>query len=228
MEDWLPRGVFGKRPYRGIETVTYVVEGRIDHYDNQGHEGTILPGDVQWMTAGRGLCIMKSPPKAIVACNQRGNLQRMTLTHTMEMPPTTGLPAGPIAVFSNSYARLPEHFFARLAPTPVAKPHLIKFNDSLASELGVNTQGLDPDDWRRCLPATSHRRAQSRSRWSMPGISSAISFLSLATARNPPRRSLGPQRRAARCPVEGRGTNAVLAARRRPRRIGAGPARISR
>jgi redox-sensitive bicupin YhaK (pirin superfamily) len=33
MEDWLPRGVFGKRPYRGIETVTYVVEGRIDHYD---------------------------------------------------------------------------------------------------------------------------------------------------------------------------------------------------
>src|SRR5271166_6226313 len=55
MEDWFPRGVFGKHPHRGIETVTYVVEGRIDHYDNQGHEGTILPGDVQWMTAGRGL-----------------------------------------------------------------------------------------------------------------------------------------------------------------------------
>jgi quercetin 2,3-dioxygenase len=30
--------------------VTYVVEGRIDHCDNQGHEGTILPGDVQRMT----------------------------------------------------------------------------------------------------------------------------------------------------------------------------------
>jgi redox-sensitive bicupin YhaK (pirin superfamily) len=52
MEDWFPRGVFGKHPHRGIETVTYVVEGRIDHYDNRGHEGTILPGDVQWMTAG--------------------------------------------------------------------------------------------------------------------------------------------------------------------------------
>jgi redox-sensitive bicupin YhaK (pirin superfamily) len=51
MEDWFPRGVFGKHPHRGIETVTYVVEGRIDHYDNQGHEGTIWPGDVQWMTA---------------------------------------------------------------------------------------------------------------------------------------------------------------------------------
>jgi redox-sensitive bicupin YhaK (pirin superfamily) len=42
MEDWFPRGVFGKHPHRGIETVAYVVEGRIDHHDNQGHEGTIL------------------------------------------------------------------------------------------------------------------------------------------------------------------------------------------
>jgi redox-sensitive bicupin YhaK (pirin superfamily) len=55
MEDWFPRGVFGKHPHRGIETVTYVIDGRIDHYDNQGHEGAILPGDAQWMTAGRGL-----------------------------------------------------------------------------------------------------------------------------------------------------------------------------
>ena len=47
MEDWFPRGVFGKHPHRGIETVTYVIEGRIDHYDNLGHEGTIEPGDVQ-------------------------------------------------------------------------------------------------------------------------------------------------------------------------------------
>ena len=69
----------------------------------------------------------------------------MALSDSMEMPSTAGRTPAPIAVFSNSYARLPEHFFARLAPTPVAKPHLIKFNDSLASELGVNTQGLGPD-----------------------------------------------------------------------------------
>ncbi len=55
MEDWFPRGVFGKHPHRGIETVTYVLEGRLDHYDNQGHSGVIGPGDVQWMTAGSGL-----------------------------------------------------------------------------------------------------------------------------------------------------------------------------
>src|SRR5271165_1608803 len=65
MEDWFPRGVFGKHPHRGIETVTYVVAGRIDHYDNQGHEGTIGPVDVQWMTAGRGLIHNEIPAEGV-------------------------------------------------------------------------------------------------------------------------------------------------------------------
>ena len=59
------RGDFGNHPHRGIETVTYVVEGRIDHYDNQGHEGTILPGDAQWMTAGRGLIHNEIPAEGV-------------------------------------------------------------------------------------------------------------------------------------------------------------------
>jgi redox-sensitive bicupin YhaK (pirin superfamily) len=67
MEDWFPRGVFGKHPHRGIETVTYVLEGRIDHYDNQGNEGTILPGDAQWMTAGRGLIHNEVPAEGVTA-----------------------------------------------------------------------------------------------------------------------------------------------------------------
>jgi uncharacterized protein YdiU (UPF0061 family) len=69
----------------------------------------------------------------------------MPLTDSIEKPPAAEGTSRPIAVFSNSYARLPEHFFARLFPTPVAKPHLIKFNDSLASELGFDTRGLGPD-----------------------------------------------------------------------------------
>ena len=52
----------------------------------------------------------------------------------------------PIAVFSNSYARLPEHLFARLSPTPVARPRLIIFNESLASELAIDTRGLERDE----------------------------------------------------------------------------------
>jgi uncharacterized protein YdiU (UPF0061 family) len=67
------------------------------------------------------------------------------LTDSMEKPPAAERTAGPIAVFSNSYARLPEQFFARLSPTRVTKPRLIKFNESLAAELGVDTRGLGPD-----------------------------------------------------------------------------------
>jgi Protein adenylyltransferase SelO len=70
----------------------------------------------------------------------------MPPTDSMEKPPTVERTGRPIAVFSNSYARLPERFFARLAPTPATKPRLIKFNESLASELGLNAQGLEPDE----------------------------------------------------------------------------------
>src|SRR5580692_1505287 len=70
----------------------------------------------------------------------------MPLSESIEKPLIAERTGGPIAVFSNSYARLPEHFFARLSPTPVAKPRMIKFNESLASELGVDTRGLEPDE----------------------------------------------------------------------------------
>ncbi len=46
---------FGPHPHRGFETVTFVIDGDIFHRDSGGNEGTILPGGVQWMTAGRGL-----------------------------------------------------------------------------------------------------------------------------------------------------------------------------
>ncbi|MBE9181186.1 pirin family protein [Oculatella sp. LEGE 06141] len=42
-------------PHRGFETVTYILEGHLQHKDSQGHTGTINPGDVQWMTAGSGV-----------------------------------------------------------------------------------------------------------------------------------------------------------------------------
>jgi serine/tyrosine/threonine adenylyltransferase len=48
-----------------------------------------------------------------------------------------------IASFSNSYARLPEHFFARVDPTPVAKPQLIVLNRPLAQDLGLDVDAID-------------------------------------------------------------------------------------
>lgn len=49
-----PRGV-EKHPHRGFETVTIVYQGEVEHKDNAGNAGKIGPGDVQWMTAARGI-----------------------------------------------------------------------------------------------------------------------------------------------------------------------------
>ena len=48
-------GGFPTHPHRGFETVTYLLNGRMRHKDNAGHEGMIEPGGVQWMTAARGI-----------------------------------------------------------------------------------------------------------------------------------------------------------------------------
>jgi redox-sensitive bicupin YhaK (pirin superfamily) len=48
-------------PHRGFETVTYLVAGRMQHKDSQGHAGILRPGDVQWMTAGGGVVHSEMP-----------------------------------------------------------------------------------------------------------------------------------------------------------------------
>lgn len=46
---------FGPHPHRGMETVTFIIDGDISHKDSSGHESVINAGGVQWMRAGRGL-----------------------------------------------------------------------------------------------------------------------------------------------------------------------------
>ncbi len=58
-EDYLAG--FPSHPHRGFETVTYMLDGRMRHKDNHGHEGLLTPGSVQWMTAGRGLVHSEMP-----------------------------------------------------------------------------------------------------------------------------------------------------------------------
>jgi quercetin 2,3-dioxygenase len=52
---------FPLHPHRGIETVTYMLDGYVDHMDSIGNKGTIGPGDVQWMTAGNGIMHEEMP-----------------------------------------------------------------------------------------------------------------------------------------------------------------------
>jgi redox-sensitive bicupin YhaK (pirin superfamily) len=58
-EDYLAG--FPWHPHRGIETITYVLAGTVDHGDSMGNRGTIGAGDVQWMTAGRGIIHQEMP-----------------------------------------------------------------------------------------------------------------------------------------------------------------------
>ena len=59
----MPSGLAGfpEHPHRGFETVTYMLDGRMRHKDNHGNEGLLVPGSVQWMTAGRGLVHSEIP-----------------------------------------------------------------------------------------------------------------------------------------------------------------------
>src|SRR5512133_335350 len=52
---------FPWHPHRGIETVTYMLAGTVEHGDSLGNHGTIGVGDIQWMTAGRGIIHQEMP-----------------------------------------------------------------------------------------------------------------------------------------------------------------------
>ena len=54
-------------PHRGFETVTYMIDGVMEHQDSSGGGGVITNGDTQWMTAGGGILHIERPPEALVA-----------------------------------------------------------------------------------------------------------------------------------------------------------------
>ncbi|HVA36423.1 MAG TPA: pirin family protein [Candidatus Dormibacteraeota bacterium] len=59
-------------PHRGFETVTYLLEGGMQHRDSAGHAGGLRPGDVQWMTAGEGVVHSEMPSDAMM--REGGNM----------------------------------------------------------------------------------------------------------------------------------------------------------
>lgn len=91
-------GGFPDHPHRGFETVTYLLSGRMRHKDSTGHEGVIEAGDVQWMTAGKGIIHSEMPEQ------QEGLLQGFQLwinlpaKDKMQVPAYQEFPANQIAV----------------------------------------------------------------------------------------------------------------------------------
>ena len=67
--EWEPGAAKGTswHPHRGFETVTYMLDGTVQHEDSNGGGGFISDGDTQWMTAGGGILHKEAPPEAVVA-----------------------------------------------------------------------------------------------------------------------------------------------------------------
>ena len=77
---------FPWHPHRGIETITYVLKGDIEHGDSMGNKGIISSGDVQWMTAGSGI-IHQEMPKGDVQGSMHGFQLWTNLPASQKMMP---------------------------------------------------------------------------------------------------------------------------------------------
>src|ERR1041385_320241 len=90
---------FPWHPHRGMETVTYMLDGRTDHEDSLGNKGTIGPGEVQWMSAGSGILHQEMPQP-----NPKGPLSGLQLwinlpaKGKMQTPAYRGVSANAIPV----------------------------------------------------------------------------------------------------------------------------------
>ncbi|HVB34001.1 MAG TPA: pirin family protein [Patescibacteria group bacterium] len=77
---------FPWHPHRGIETITYVLAGEVEHGDSMGNSGVIASGDVQWMTAGSGI-IHQEMPKGDPAGRMHGFQLWANLPSALKMTP---------------------------------------------------------------------------------------------------------------------------------------------
>jgi len=93
---------FPTHPHRGIETVTYMLEGSVNHRDSLGNSGRIGSGDVQWMTSGRGILHEEMPRRS-----ENGNIYGFQLWVNLPAAQKMGQPryqevsAGDIPVIEN-------------------------------------------------------------------------------------------------------------------------------
>jgi len=77
---------FPWHPHRGIETITYVLAGTVEHGDSLGNSGAISAGDIQWMTAGRGI-IHQEMPKGDALGRMHGFQLWANLPSSLKMTP---------------------------------------------------------------------------------------------------------------------------------------------
>ena len=103
-EDYLAG--FPAHPHRGFETVTYMLDGHMQHKDNPGNTGDLGPGDVQWMSAARGIIHSEMPQQT--EGRMRGFQLWLNLPAKEKMKPAAyrDIPSGEIPVVSKDGAQV--------------------------------------------------------------------------------------------------------------------------
>jgi quercetin 2,3-dioxygenase len=98
---------FPWHPHRGIETITYMLEGSVEHGDSLGNKGVIHAGDVQWMTAGSGIIHQEMPKEGVKG--RMGGFQlwaNLPRAHKMTDPKYRGISAADIPVVKSEGAEV--------------------------------------------------------------------------------------------------------------------------
>lgn len=123
-EDYLPG--FPAHPHRGFETLTYMLDGRMRHEDNHGNRGDLGPGDVQWMSAARGIVHSEMPQQT--QGRMRGFQLWINLPGKEKMRPA-------------AYRDIPSHAIPVAAAPDGAKVKVIagKFGDTVGPIHGGST-----------------------------------------------------------------------------------------
>ncbi|MGB6501579.1 MAG: pirin family protein [Thermoplasmata archaeon] len=129
---------FPWHPHRGIETVTYVLDGRVEHGDTLGNSGVIGPGDVQWMNSGSGIVHQEMPKRSDnpnlagfqlwvnLPAKEKMSVPAYRGLGASEIPETPTDAGGGVKVVAGSYGKVqgpvrgipvdPSYFDVRLAP----------------------------------------------------------------------------------------------------------------
>jgi len=89
---------FPSHPHRGFETVTYMLDGHMQHRDSGGNTGDLGPGDVQWMTAARGLVHSEMPQQTEGRMRGFQLWLNLPASEKMQAPAYRDIPAGSVPV----------------------------------------------------------------------------------------------------------------------------------
>ena len=137
-------GGFPDHPHRGFETITYLLRGRMRHRDNQGHEGLLQAGDLQWMLAGKGIIHSEMPEQ------EEGRMEGFQLwlnlpaANKMDQPDYRDIPSHAFPVFETPEGHLIKVLIGRyegldgLVQRPITEPLLLDVHCAASNPIEIS------------------------------------------------------------------------------------------